>query len=434
MSAALFKKFRENIAVGNASDISTSYAGITTRLNKDFWDLESDTAHRRQVGSYGRGTAIHGISDLDMVFELPWDLYEQYKAYETNGPSQLLQRVRDSLKTRYPQTTIKGDGQVVCIEFNKYRVEVLPAFWDREKEGYIYGDSNDGGSWKYCYPNLEIEAFDIRNGETNRNLKHVCKMLRAWKNAHGVSMSGMLIDTLVYNFFGQTNDYDHVGYGSYGELFVSLFSYLGGLEHQDYWKAPGSGQWVKNKGKFQSKAKKAAAKCQEALDADTEKKKAKLWREVFGRSFPLELVIVEKAAEFSEEAARRYAGEQFIEDLFAVDITHDLDLNSEVLNNGVRVGYLSELAKTFFWLPHGRRLRFFVEACDVPEPYQLFWKIRNVGSEAERRDCIRGNIIADEGRHERKESTTFNGQHFVEAYAVQNGVCVARGRIEVPIE
>jgi len=146
MSAALFQKFRENLTVQNAGDISISYANITTRLNKDFWDQDSDVNHRRQVGSYGRKTAIHGISDLDMVFELPWSLYEKYKAVDGNGPSQLLQAVRASLLTRYPKTTIKGDGQVVVIEFSKFSVDVLPSFWDKDCDGYRFGDSNDGGA------------------------------------------------------------------------------------------------------------------------------------------------------------------------------------------------------------------------------------------------------------------------------------------------
>ncbi len=433
MSAALFKAFRDNIAVGNAEEISVSYAEITKRLNKDFWEQDSDLYHRRQVGSYGRHTAIHGISDLDMVFELPWSTYEKYKAYANNGPSQLLQAVRDSLKTRYPNTVIKGDGQVVCIEFAKYRVEVLPAFWDKDCDGYRFGDSNNGGSWKICKPIQEMDAIDARNDATNRNLKHVCKMVRAWKNTHGVSMSGMLIDTLVYNFFGQTDDYNTVSYGSYGELFVSLFSYLGNLDHQDYWAAPGSGQRVNTKGKFQSKAKKAAAKCQEALDANTDKKKAKLWREVFGRNFPLEIVSVQKAENFSEARDTRYSGEQFIEDLFPVDISYSLDINSEVTNNGQPAGFLRELSKVFYWLPTGRGLRFYVEACEVPQPYTLLWKVRNVGPEAERRNLIRGDIVADLGKQERRESTDFHGEHFVEAYIIKNGVCVARDIIDVPI-
>jgi hypothetical protein len=222
MSAPLFQKFRENLIVQNSSEISTSYSNITTRLNKDFWDQNSDTYHRRQVGSYGRRTAIHGISDLDMVFELPWDLYEKYKKCEGNGPSQLLQRVKKSLQARYPSTSIKGDGQVVVIEFKKFVVEVLPAFLDKDCDGYRFGDSNNGGTWKICKPTQEINAVDKRNTATNRNLKHVCKMVRAWKNFHGVNIGGLLIDTLVYNFFGQNSEYDDKSYSSYGQLFVSL--------------------------------------------------------------------------------------------------------------------------------------------------------------------------------------------------------------------
>lgn len=433
MSAPLFKQFRDNIAVQNAADISTSYAGITKRLNLDFWDIESDITHCRQVGSYGRNTAVHGISDLDMVFELPWSTYEKYNAYTNNGPSQLLQAVRSSLLTRYPNTTIKGDDQVVCIEFGKFRVEVLPAFWDADIDGYRFGDTHDGGTWKVCKPIQEIDAVNQRNKLTNRNLKHVCKMIRAWKNSNGVNISGMLIDTLVYNFFGQTDEYDAVSYGSYDRLFVSLFSYIGNLEHQDFWLAPGSGQRVNNKGKFQSKAKKAAVKCQEALDAETEKKKAKIWRDVFGRSFPSEVVKLEKAAAIYESVNDRSTTEQFIEDQFPVDIQFDLEINSEVTTNGQHEGHLRALSKVFVWLPVGRGLRFFVESCDVPAPYTLLWKVRNVGAEAERRRMIRGDILLDEGKNQRIEKTTFHGEHFVEAYVIKDGVCVARDLIDVPI-
>jgi hypothetical protein len=434
MSAPLFKLFRDNIAVQNAADISTSYTEITKRLNLDFWNIESDIAHCRQVGSYGRNTAVHGISDLDMVFELPWSTYEKYKAYTNNGPSQLLQAVRNSLLTRYPNTTIKGDGQVVCIEFGKFRVEVLPAFWDKDADGYRFGDTHDGGTWKVCKPIQEINAVNQRNKETNRNLKHVCKMIRAWKNSNGVNISGMLIDTLVYNFFGQTNEYDTASYSSYDRLLVSLFSYIGNLEHQDFWLAPGSCQRINNTGKFQSKAKKAAAKCLEALDADTEKKKAKIWRDVFGRSFPSEVVKLEKAAAVYESASDRYTTEQFIENQFPVDIQFDLEINSEVTVNGQHSGHLRTLSKKFSWLPVGRGLRFFVESCDVPAPYTLLWKVRNVGAEAERRKMIRGDIVFDEGKNQRIEKTTFHGEHFVEAYVIKEGVCVARDLIDVPID
>jgi hypothetical protein len=91
------------------------------------------------------------------------------------------------------------------------------------------------------------------------------------------------------------------------------------------------------------------------------------------------------------------------------------------------------MAEKFNWLPQGRSLRFHIEQCDVPEPFDVMWKVRNVGAEAERRKMIRGQILADEGKHERTERTSFHGERYVEAYIIKDGVCVARDMIDVRI-
>lgn len=429
-TAQLFQEFRNNLTVKNADAISTAYANITMRLNKDFRDLESDVLYRRQIGSYGRRTAIHGISDLDMAIELPWSLYEKYKAYQNNGPSQLLQAVRESLKKRYPKTEIKGDGQVVVIKFSGFVVEVLPAFVDKDADGYRFPDANNGGSWRVCKPIQEMDAVEKRNGETSRNYKQVCKMTRAWKNNHGVSMTGMLIDTLVYNFFGQHKEFNSATYSSYDKLMATFFAYLGGLDHQDYWAAPGSGQRVHSKGKFQTKAKKAATKCQEAVDEASMTKKSKLWQDVFGRSFPLHQVQLEKAMASDSINIEHVPGEQFIEDMYPVDVSYDLAIDCEVK----AVGLLKRMLAGAQLISRGRDLRFHIEACDVPHPYDVMWKVRNVGAEAQRRKMLRGQIVSDRGGHSLVESTTFGGDHYVEVYIIKDGVCVARDVIDVPIQ
>ena len=90
-------------------------------------------------------------------------------------------------------------------------------------------------------------------------------------------MSGMLIDTLAFNFFKDNSDYDSKSYASYATLVKDVFAFLANLPEQEYWLAPGSNQRVGCTGKFQRKARKAAAKCQEALDEAVDKKKEKLW-------------------------------------------------------------------------------------------------------------------------------------------------------------
>ena len=427
--ATLFSTFRQNLSVSNADEISTKYANITTRLNLDFWSIDNDTRHSLQVGSYGRRTAIDGVSDLDMVFELPAEDYERYKKLEKNGPSAMLQEVRTSLLKRYPKSDVRADGQIVAVNFaGGYRVEVLPAFLDANGD-YIYGDTNDGGTWKLTKPRPEIKAVNDLNNETNGNLKDACKMLRAWKNNVGVGISGLLIDTLAYNFFNQTNDYDDAGWSDFPAMFVSLFAYLGGLDpEQEYWAAPGSGQRVKRKAKFQSKAKKAAARCQEAVDADGDEARADVWRKVFGGKFP-------KAETLQKSVRHSFDQEEFIEDrCIAVDIRYNIELDCEVREGTTLQDLLRRKLRNRERVPVGRHLRFFITECNVPGSYQLLWKVRNRGAEAIKREMLRGEITPDKGSgREKIETTDFTGNHYVEVYAVKDGVCVARERIAVPI-
>lgn len=425
MSAKLFREFRDTLAVKNSEEISGRYKAITTRLNKDYWDIDSDTANCLQVGSYGRNTAINGVSDLDMAFELPWEVYDRFNERTGNVQSQLLQEIRDCLKIRYPTTDIHADSQVVVLDFTNYRVEVLPAF-KGDDGGYTFPDSNDGGSWKECWPRDEMSAVTEVNNRSNRNLKHVCKMLRSWKNGHGAPMGGMLIDTLAYDFFRSNPSYDTKSYGSYPELMRDIFQHLADQPEQEYWLSPGSKDRVKSKGKFQTKAKKALGWCQEAIDADADKQKEKLWRKTFGNAFP--------TTESVQKTGTRHRNtEQFIENSYPVDIQYELIIDSEVMNQGQKEGSLRKLRAKFFWLPLGRKLRFVITYCNVPEPYSVYWKIRNVGAVAERLDKIRGQIHLDEGQRARSETADFDGQHYVECYIVKDGICVARDRLDVPL-
>lgn len=426
--ASLFAQFRANLSVINADDISIKYSNITARLNLDFWRIESDTRHSLQVGSYARKTAINGVSDLDMVFELPPEDYERYKRLEGNGPSTMLQEVRSSLLKRYPRSDVRADGQIVAVDFQGYRVEVLPAFLD-ENGDYIYGDTNDEGTWKLTKPRPEIKAVHDLNNSTNRNLKDTCKMLRAWKNKAGVGIGGLLIDTLTYNFFNQTDNYDNATWSNFPEMLVSLFTYLGALDPaQEYWAAPGSGQRVKRKAKFQSKAKKAAARCQEAIDAEGEDARAKIWREVFGKQFP-------KPETVNKSNRNSFDEEEFIEDRYPVDVRYNIELDCEIRKGTTLQDLLRLKLRNRERVPRGRYLRFHVTKCDVSGNYQLYWKVRNSGAEAVHRKMLRGEITPDKGGgREKIETSDFSGDHYVEVYAVKDGVCVARERIAVPID
>lgn len=124
-----FQSFCEEIQIDNLADMQTTAGEIAKKLNKHYYGLEKDsTSHLYIVGSVGRNTAIKGSSDLDILFDLPESTYKKFDNYESNGQSQLLQEVKSVLLERYPNTKMRGDGQVVVIEFSKYTVELVPGF------------------------------------------------------------------------------------------------------------------------------------------------------------------------------------------------------------------------------------------------------------------------------------------------------------------
>src|SRR5258707_13530223 len=162
-----FQTFCTNLRITSGDTISNRYKAITRRLNTDFWNTTSDTAHSLYVGSYGRNTAIAGFSDLDMLFELPYSEYVKFNAYAGNGQSALLQTVKRSVEKTYSTTSIRADGQVILVPFSDgITFEVVPAFINKD-DSYTFPDANSGESWKTTNPKPEIAAIRTRINSSN---------------------------------------------------------------------------------------------------------------------------------------------------------------------------------------------------------------------------------------------------------------------------
>ncbi|NPV75172.1 MAG: nucleotidyltransferase [Anaerolineae bacterium] len=289
--AEWFSRFCANIQVQDGGTISTRYKNITRRLNSDYWTTTSDTAHSLYVGSYGRNTAIQGISDLDMIFQLPYSVYEQYNNYSGNGQSALLNAVKTSIEKTYSTTSIRADGQVILVPFNDgITFEVVPAFINKD-DSFTYPDSNNGGRWRTTNPKPEIEAIRARNAVCNGNLILLCRMMRSWKNKWNVPIGGLLIDTLAYQFI-ESYTYRDKSYLYYDFFCRDFFKWMAEQdEDQEHWKAPGSGQYVYGKGLFQYKANRCYNISLEAIAHETASPKQEWsakqkWRDIFGNSFP----------------------------------------------------------------------------------------------------------------------------------------------------
>ena len=284
-----FKEFCSNIRIDSdsVSRVSYRYHRITKQLNKDFWSSESEDSHSLYVGSYGRDTDIH-TSDIDMLFQLPYEVYQRYNSYSGNGQSALLQAVKQSVHRTY-NSFIRGDGQVVKVNFTDgICFELVPCF--RNPDGsFIYPDTNDGGKWRMTNPKPEIAAIREGNEIWNGNLKRLCRMARAWKEEWNVPMGGLLIDTLAHKFLSTWEHRDK----SFTYYDWMTRDFLNSLKNQDeerrYWHAIGSNQQVYRKGKFEYKALCCYNLSLKAIEHESQgnyRSANQCWRKIYGTEFP----------------------------------------------------------------------------------------------------------------------------------------------------
>ena len=243
--------------------ISARYKRITRAINSEFWNSSSETDHSLYVGSYGRNTAIN-TSDLDVMVILPEDEYDHFTSLNGNGPSKLLQAVKNAISNTYPNTSIHGDGQVVVVKFSDgMRFEILPAFqhmvgygyykhWDGT---YIYPNSNMGGNWLSTNPKAEQDAMADKNTSSNGLLVETCKHIRYIRDTEYSSchLSGILIDAFVYEaisgwHFRKENEQHVDSEESYEQALVKRYNDMSyGRLIEPMLKAPGSNMSIDSK-------------------------------------------------------------------------------------------------------------------------------------------------------------------------------------------
>jgi hypothetical protein len=125
-----FEQFHSNLRLTKAQflDGLTKREGVTGCLNRHYFDSSSETDNSFFVGSWGKNTATRPPRDVDLYFVLPDAVYHRFQNHIWNRQSALLQKVKAVLTKSYPNTVMRGDGQVVLVGFGTYSVEVVPAF------------------------------------------------------------------------------------------------------------------------------------------------------------------------------------------------------------------------------------------------------------------------------------------------------------------
>ena len=419
-----FEQLHEHLKLTSSQrdEVKRKHSGVSKSLYEEFYDGDYDPKTRLIIGSHGKKTeSRHPIGDIDLIFKISKADLDRYQAYESNGPSALLQRVREKLQQTYTVTEIKSWGKVVLVEFGdgQHDVEVLPCY--EEAEGtFTIPNSENGGYWEPFDPRAEMRMISESQGQTGITRKLI-KFVKRWRTKSNAQIKSFQIEYFCVSYLEASYDPDM----TWSELVEGFFTWLE-LQADDL-SDDGLSKTVSAKGRAQ---KARDYELSEKYDDACEE-----WRKVFGRVFP----IYDSNLSAVKALEQRYPveGERFIHDTFPVKI--DSRITIEIVPKVKRKGFRDFQQFSHFFvngvrhLPKEANLEFVVKS-SIGKLANYYWKVRNLSEEAQRADDLRGEITKDKGGHLRKEDTKYNGTHYIECYAIVSGVCVAIARRFVPIQ
>lgn len=183
-----FTQFVDNIRLTSLQieDAKTKYKGVCEKLHTSYYDTNYDGKTKLLFGSYKTKTNVRPITenqDVDVLFKIPKETLDKFKAYESNGPSALLQEVKGYLNEKYTTTDeIKAWGKIVQVKFNdnKHNVEVIPGYEEEEDGTFTIPNSENGGSWDIFDPRQQLDEFKASNNTTNGLTAELTRMIKTW--------------------------------------------------------------------------------------------------------------------------------------------------------------------------------------------------------------------------------------------------------------
>lgn len=426
-----FEEFYENIKLTPAQkdDAKIKYNGVCKVLHDYYYpDIEYDGSTKLLIGSYGKGTNIRPPRDIDVVFKMPPEKFRQYDDNTTNKQAQLLQDIRRILSERYATTDkIQAWGKIVKIEFSgsTHSIDLLPA-WEQYDNSFLIPNSENNGSWEYYDPKLEIEKIKKSNSDNNQKTIPLIRMVKKWSENCTVNLKSFQIEERVVSYINPNNSNQE-----YSTMVRDFFQFLAGTSYEE---------------NIKSHAQTAVGRAIKACNFEAEGKlenSVDEWKKIFGDDFPKSGVIKMAVYAFGKQVIdlqNKYPStrEEYLDKNYGIVTVlngqYKVKIDALVEQKAFRPRMLSEYLCEKLQLLKRKSLIFKIIKNTVPVPYDIKWKVRNFGDEAQEAGDLRGEISSDKGFEQKKENTKYKGEHYVECYVIKDGRCVAVDKILVPIQ
>ena len=386
-------------------------------------------------GSYAQRTIINPVGttdefDADVLLDM-----DEVEGWDAHDYVEELYRVFRSSST-YRDMVNRRSRCVVVDYAGDFHMDVVPYL---TRHGQRFITNRNENSYELTNPEGFNEWLDEQNRLTSGRLVKVLRLLkylRDYKNTF--SVKSVILTILVGGRVSSTallSDPDH-----YQDLPTALVNLLNDLNTYlqanpqmpslDDPSCPTENfnhRWDQDQyANFRNWVQTYTEWAEDAYyEADAQESYTK-WRKLFGDKFGTYSTTVAKVSESHRGVPGVTDTEERVEAKFVVALNpvYQVKLQARtVRRDGFRTYTLATRGNK---VTKDRKINFSLQSCNVPEPYDVWWKVRNTGPEAIARNMIRGQIVKDGGGRMRTEPTTFRGNHYVEVYIVKDGVVVAK--------
>jgi hypothetical protein len=393
-------------------------------------------------GSFAHKTIIRPFSgnDFDADVLVPMDEQDDWE------PKQYTQALHKALQSsaRYRDKAVLGKRCVKLDYAGDFHIDLVP-FVTRD-DGNTYITHRTGNEFLRQDPVAYTTWFEDNNRTTHGHLVRVVRLMKYLRDRSSIQVPSVVLSALLaerVRSFAGVDDYANVA-STLTSLVNALHEYIDPMLTPP-WVDDRIGQNLADRltpsgfENLQSQVKTWSRLMTEALDADADESVEK-WRKLFGESFGSTTREAGESGAVLASASSHYEktlapGEQDLEKdhgiLVSLDPRHRVRVVGRMSANRKGNGRYRPLSGRGNHVPVGRSLRFSVEDCTVKEPYDVYWKVRNAGEEAARRQSFRGEIR--KRGHEITETSNFHGEHWVEVWIVKDHIAVATDIQDVTI-
>lgn len=274
---------------------NTKLVELECCLNAKYWPVKTlNDITFIVVGSWLKNTAVRTCSDIDIIFLLPYSVYNRYYHRKGNRQSALLQEIKEVLSLSYPTTYIKGDGPTVVINFNAIKVEIAPAILDPSGSRIItdwdfktfvcYTKGN--GYYGITAPIAEALYTTQINQKSNGNLVNLIKMLKLWKKQCNVPIKTIALQMMAERFINQNTRQSWAAW-----LIRDFFAYMI-TQKNKFDVFPATGEVLEFSNTWASYVQIAAISSKKACDYEQlnyNSLAGEQWQKIFGRMIPKEV-------------------------------------------------------------------------------------------------------------------------------------------------